>query len=242
MPLRENAPVGAPCWADIFTTDPDKTRAFYGELFGWESEEPNPDLGGYFNFTKEGQLVAGGMRNNGSSGAPDLWTVYLAVENAEATVAVAPEHGGSVEFPAVQVADLGSTSVLGDPGGARVGIWQPGLRKGFGMLNEPGAPAWFELHTREYNAPIAFYRDVFGGKRQLMLVHFMFDPSWDDGCSSCTAAADEVADGFLAHRGSYYFLDETVLGRQEDWGEPKGRVESAHSAMPDFSVDGEAKK
>ena len=36
--------------------------------------------------------------------------------------------------------------------------------------------------------------------------------------------------------GSYYFLDETALGRQEDWEEPKGRAESAHSAVPDFAV------
>jgi hypothetical protein len=34
--------------------------------------------------------------------------------------------------------------------------------------------------------------------------------------------------------GSYYWLDLTALGRQEDWEEPKGRAESAHSADPDF--------
>jgi predicted dithiol-disulfide oxidoreductase (DUF899 family) len=35
--------------------------------------------------------------------------------------------------------------------------------------------------------------------------------------------------------GSYYFLDLTALGRQEDWEEPKGRADSAHAARPDFS-------
>ncbi|HEV7526485.1 MAG TPA: DUF899 domain-containing protein [Acidimicrobiia bacterium] len=188
--------------------------------------------------------------------------------------------------------------------------------------------------------------DMFEGRRQLVLVHFMFDPSWDDGCPSCTAGADEVADGFVRHLnardtslvyvsraplakierykakrgwtfpwyssfgsdfnydfhvtldasvvpveynyrteaeyeqlgntlytqpgkpvedpgrsyflrvddrvfhtysvfargmesvgGSYYFLDETALGRQEEWEEPKGRVDSAHAAVPDFSAD-----
>ena len=34
--------------------------------------------------------------------------------------------------------------------------------------------------------------------------------------------------------GSYYFLDLTALGRQEDWEEPKGRSDSAHGAQPDF--------
>jgi predicted dithiol-disulfide oxidoreductase (DUF899 family) len=37
--------------------------------------------------------------------------------------------------------------------------------------------------------------------------------------------------------GSYYLLEETALGRQEDWEEPKGRAESARAARPDFAVD-----
>ena len=41
--------------------------------------------------------------------------------------------------------------------------------------------------------------DFFDGRRQLILQHFMFDPSWEDGCASCSAEADEVADGLLAH-------------------------------------------
>jgi predicted dithiol-disulfide oxidoreductase (DUF899 family) len=41
--------------------------------------------------------------------------------------------------------------------------------------------------------------DLFEGRPQLIVTHFMFDPSWEDGCSSCTAGADEVADGLLAH-------------------------------------------
>ena len=35
--------------------------------------------------------------------------------------------------------------------------------------------------------------DLFDGRRQLIVGHFMFDPSWDDGCPSCTAGADEIS-------------------------------------------------
>jgi hypothetical protein len=35
--------------------------------------------------------------------------------------------------------------------------------------------------------------------------------------------------------GSYYFLDLTALGRQEEWEEPKGRVAAAHAGSPDFA-------
>ena len=41
--------------------------------------------------------------------------------------------------------------------------------------------------------------DLFDGRLQLILGHFMFDPEWEDGCPSCSAGADEVADGLLEH-------------------------------------------
>jgi predicted dithiol-disulfide oxidoreductase (DUF899 family) len=174
-----------------------------------------------------------------------------------------------------------------------------------------------------------------------MVGHFMFEPEWEDGCPSCSAGADEIADGLLEHLhirdttlayvsrapidrietykakkgwtfpwyssfgsdfnydfhvtidesvapaeynyrsqdewaakdpswagwkgeqpglscflrvddevfhtysqfgrgaestgGSYYFLDLTALGRQEEWEEPKGRADSARSGTPDFA-------
>jgi predicted dithiol-disulfide oxidoreductase (DUF899 family) len=187
--------------------------------------------------------------------------------------------------------------------------------------------------------------DLFEGRRQLIVGHFMFDPGWEDGCPSCSAGADEVAKGLLEHLhardttlayvsrapidkierykarkgwtfpwysshgsdfnydfhatldesvapieynyrtkeehdqagtghfltaeqpiempgtsyflrdgdrvfhtystyargaeqtgGSYYFLDLTALGRQEDWEEPKGRADAVHAASPDFAA------
>lgn len=41
--------------------------------------------------------------------------------------------------------------------------------------------------------------DLFEGRRQLFVQHFMFDPSWDAGCPSCSAEADEVSPGLLRH-------------------------------------------
>ena len=35
--------------------------------------------------------------------------------------------------------------------------------------------------------------DLFDGRGQLVLQHFMFDPSWDRGCGSCTAMADDLS-------------------------------------------------
>ena len=161
MPKRDSAPIGAPCWIELFTSDTDKGRAFYGELFGWTSEQTGEEFGGYINFFKDGVPVGGCMRNDGSTGVPNLWSVYLATDDAQKVTDAAPAHGGEVIVPAMQVADLGSMAVVTDPGGASIGGWQPGLNKGFGILDEPGAPSWFELHTRDYDASVRFYEDVF---------------------------------------------------------------------------------
>jgi predicted dithiol-disulfide oxidoreductase (DUF899 family) len=185
--------------------------------------------------------------------------------------------------------------------------------------------------------------DLFEGRHQLIVGHFMFDPEWEDGCASCSAGADEISPGLLGHLhvrdtsmvvvaraplariesyrarrgwtfpwfssygsdfnydfqvtldesvapimynyrtrvelaqaglsvedgqsiempgqscflrdgdsvfhtyssyargaemigGSYYYLDLTALGRQEDWEEPKGRVAAARGARPDVAA------
>ena len=41
--------------------------------------------------------------------------------------------------------------------------------------------------------------DLFEGRRQLIVYHFMFSPEWDEGCPSCSAGADEVCKGLLEH-------------------------------------------
>ena len=46
----------------------------------------------------------------------------------------------------------------------------------------------------------------------------------------------QYARGLESSGGSYYFLDLTALGRQEEWEEPKGRSQSVRPSTPDFST------
>jgi len=41
-------------------------------------------------------------------------------------------------------------------------------------------------------------RDLFDGRRQLIVYHFMFDPSWEEGCKNCSLLADTF-DGGSVH-------------------------------------------
>ena len=162
MPIREHAPNGSPCWADLWTSDVDGSRKFYAELFGWVAEEPSPEFGGYFMWTRNGIPVAGGMGDMSEEmRADDAWKIYLSTDDIDNTAAEAAAAGAQVQSPAMAVADLGSQIVLTDPTGATLGAWQPGTFPGFTVLNEPGAPSWFELHTRDHAAAVAFYGSVF---------------------------------------------------------------------------------
>jgi len=40
--------------------------------------------------------------------------------------------------------------------------------------------------------------DLFDGRRQLIIYHFMFDPEWDTGCSGCTGYVDALASEDMA--------------------------------------------
>ena len=164
MPQRISTPLGAPCWIDLFSSDTDRATDFYGELFGWTAENAGPDYGGYINFSLDGQRTAGCMSNDGTAGTPDMWSVYLATNDATATVESAVASGATVHVPAMQVMELGSMALMADPGGAAIGAWQSGLHTGFHVVAEPGAPSWFELMTRDYDLCVAFYQHVFGLK------------------------------------------------------------------------------
>lgn len=41
--------------------------------------------------------------------------------------------------------------------------------------------------------------DLFEGRRQLIIYHFMFRPDWENGCPSCTVWTDERSTGQLEH-------------------------------------------
>lgn len=100
---------------DLRTADPDRSRAFYGELFGWQSTGPL--------FTGA-RAPWGGLTHL----APDddrqpQWVPYAPVEGLDAALARAVDLGATVVRPRVDLPQ-GSVAVIEDPMGAILALWE----------------------------------------------------------------------------------------------------------------------
>jgi predicted enzyme related to lactoylglutathione lyase len=162
VPTRDGAPLGAPCWIDLTTSDIGRARDFYGTVFGWTFEDAGPEYGGYFNASKSGRPVAGLMANRSEFQSPDNWATYFHTADIKATMSAVNVAGGSVCLDTMEVPAKGYMSLAIDPSSAFFGLWQPLAHRGFELIGEAGAPVWHQLTTRDYRAAIDFYRDVLG--------------------------------------------------------------------------------
>lgn len=224
MPPRDHAPLGAPCYIDLMTSDPDRTIAFYEALFGWTAEVGGPEYGGYINFTKDGAAVAGAMASDGTNGPANVWCTYLAVADADATVAAVEANGGMVMVPPMAITDLGFMAFVGDPSGAAIGIWQPGAFAGTAVLGDPGTPAWFELHTRDYDAALDFYRAVFSWDTRTVgdTSEFRYTTvnDGDEQLAGVMDASGHLPEGVPSYWAVYFATDDTdaTLARTVELG------------------------
>lgn len=154
-------PAGTPCWTDLSTPDVTAAVAFYrGVVPAWTYSPPNEASGGYVLAQVDGRSAAGLGPQFG--GAPVGWTLYLAVDDADATQEAVVRLGGSVLLPAGDVGDFGRMAVIADPAGAAVGLWQAGTHEGIGFTGEPGCLAWEDLRSTDPEASRAFYAELFG--------------------------------------------------------------------------------
>ncbi len=167
MPIRDSVPAGAPVWIDLSTSDPQRAKDFYSQLFGWIFQESGPEFGDYVNCSKNGSLVAG-MVPSQQPGMPDAWSVYLSSPEAKATADLVLTAGGQILLEPMPVMQHGTMAVVADPSGGVVGIWQGDQHKGYGIANEDGTPAWLELLTHDYGAAVRFYQAAFGWQTTVM--------------------------------------------------------------------------
>jgi uncharacterized protein len=108
---------------ELHTNDLPKARQFYSGLFGWELQDmPMPAGGGSYTLINVGEGTGGGMMTDEDS--PPHWMAYVGVDDVRAKTARARELGATVLQDVMAVGDFGLMSVIRDPSGATLAMWQ----------------------------------------------------------------------------------------------------------------------
>jgi uncharacterized protein len=110
---------------ELATTDIDKAKSFYQSLFSWQLQDM--DMGGGMSYTmiNVGEGTGGGMMKHPVSGAPSAWLAYALVDDVRLATEKAKSLGAKVMRDVTEVPNAGSFSIIIDPTGAALGLWQP---------------------------------------------------------------------------------------------------------------------
>ena len=107
------------------TTDLDKAKSFYGSLFDWKLEDMPMPMGTYTMIDVGGEdETGGGMLKHPVPGAPSMWLPYVVVDDVGAANAKVTSLGGKVMQDKTEIPNMGWFSIIEDPTGAVLGLWQ----------------------------------------------------------------------------------------------------------------------
>lgn len=119
---------GAFGWNELGTRDTAAAKAFYGQVFGWDTAEEESERAGTYTVWKAGEAMVGGMLDMNALDMPDEvpphWLVYFTVEDADAAVAKVKSGGGDVRMEPIDT-PIGRFAVVADQFGAVFAVMQP---------------------------------------------------------------------------------------------------------------------
>ncbi|MCB9558607.1 MAG: VOC family protein [Deltaproteobacteria bacterium] len=119
--------LGDLCWFELMTTDIEKAKSFYGELFNWKFEKGPMGEMEYW-IAKRGDKMTCGIttlpEQAKQAGAPPHWLSYVAVENLEQTNARADKQGGTSLFGPMEIPNIGKFSIYQGPEGGVLAHFQ----------------------------------------------------------------------------------------------------------------------
>jgi predicted enzyme related to lactoylglutathione lyase len=108
---------------ELNTTDVAKAKSFYGKLFDWKLQDM-PMSDGAYTMIEVGKGTGGGLMKHPIPGAPSSWLAYVLVDDIMAATGKAKSLGATVLKDATEVPEMGWFSVIADPTGAALGLWQ----------------------------------------------------------------------------------------------------------------------
>ena len=174
LPAITDAPTGVHnngriVWHDLLTTTPAESQKFYGELFGWEFENPGPEFGigdsdSYMLIRPEGRLIGGMFDANTLDRDENIsqWVTVISVDDINAATDRVTAEGGEILTQPTDVGSRGTLAVAMGPDGAIFAL----------ITTSDGDPAerepvhndwlWDELWTDDVDRATSFYQQVAG--------------------------------------------------------------------------------
>ena len=110
---------------ELHTNDIAKAKQFYGALFDWTLTDVEVAPGHTYTMIGVGEGTGGGMMQQMMPGAPPGWLAFTYVEEIKAATEKARSLGAKVMREPMEVMDAGWLSIIVDPTGAQLGLWQP---------------------------------------------------------------------------------------------------------------------
>lgn len=224
-------PTGTFVWADLLPDDQARAIRFYSEVAGWTAAVGGPEFGGYalaFGGGQEGPqaTVAGinpsisairSFREQAGQSIDDqpamspTWTVYLATDDIDGTIAAVLAAGGVQLQPRMDIPTMGSSALVADPTGAPFGLWQAAGHDGFGLFGEPGGFAWAEVYSTDAAATRDFFVAAFGHMSQALsetddFTYFQLTAAGHDAPTFGVMQMPESKQDQRSHFGAYIYV------------------------------------
>jgi uncharacterized protein len=109
---------------ELMTNDVNRAKEFFGKLFNWKLEDTKAAGDMDYTMVRVGEGTGGGILKNPMPNAPSMWVAYVEVDDVAKATTKAKSLGGKVMKDVTDIKGMGSFSIITDPTGAMLGLWQ----------------------------------------------------------------------------------------------------------------------
>lgn len=110
---------------ELTTPDPDRAKSFYRDVFDWKLDDVEISPSFIYTMIDVGEGTGGGIMKSPAPDVPTAWLPYVLVDDVRTATERAKSHGATLCHDITEVPNMGWFSIILDPTGAAIGLWQP---------------------------------------------------------------------------------------------------------------------
>ena len=154
---------GRVIWREQMTNDIEKTKAFYGALFGWTFKDMDMGPDGTYPVINMGTKGIGGLMKTppGKENVPTMWGSYVSVPDVDASCAAA-KKGGQVVWGPIDIPTVGRMATVMGFDGTVISVMRPTPQGESPPQTRPapGEFCWETLTTADVDRSRSYWTSV----------------------------------------------------------------------------------